>query len=94
MALTMSSRHLKIHSKPFRCFNCPKGFRYRKDLQRHRNSKHYEESRDSILYACPIVDCNFTTTRKDNCRRHLLNQHEVAATIQLQPHALGSEYRA
>jgi len=70
--LGTKSRHLKTHSKPFRCTTCGKGFALRLDLSRHVKARHrigYER------YACSVALCKFTATRKDNLHQHEKRVH-------------------
>lgn len=66
------SKHLNTHTKPFRCGTCPKGFALRLDLGRHIRSQHRTGNEQ---YRCNVEHCVFTSSRKDNLRRHQTKAH-------------------
>jgi len=73
--LTYGSKHLKTHTKPFRCGTCQKGFALRSDLGRHVKSQHRTGNE---RYCCNAEHCKFTSGRKDNLRRHQMKAHGPA----------------
>jgi hypothetical protein len=62
-ALTdFDSRHIKAHTRPFKCDDpsCDsKGFRYKKDLDRHCRQKHPRENDPASRFWCPFEGCKF-----------------------------------
>ncbi|CAG5153612.1 uncharacterized protein ALTATR162_LOCUS3252 [Alternaria atra] len=69
------NRHLKTHTKPFRCETCQKGFALRLDLGRHVKARHRAGNEQ---YRCHVEECIFTSNRKDNLRRHQAKFHGAA----------------
>lgn len=75
------SRHQKSHTLNFKCTSClnEPGFRYKKDLDRHRRQIHSEGDR----FWCPVEKCKFSRAkgkgcaRRDNYRRHMRDQHKL-----------------
>ncbi|KAF1814257.1 hypothetical protein P152DRAFT_456486 [Eremomyces bilateralis CBS 781.70] len=67
------------HSPPFICEAeaCGKAFRYRKDLDRHRKTKHLELFQEPVIYHSPYEGCKFSLvgvagiSRGDNLNRHI-----------------------
>jgi uncharacterized Zn-finger protein len=76
---SFDSRHLKSHEKPFACTEsgCPERFQYRKELTRHRRSKHLNSVE---VHVCSHRGCPFSSTRRDNLLRHLRQQHQRRRT--------------
>lgn len=87
-ALTFQKRHLfnkhhLKHNPPFQCTvrPCDLAFRYRKDLDRHRATRHPETVPGLVLLYCPIPGCKFSiqespgSSRRDNLRRHFRTRH-------------------
>ncbi|EUC43367.1 hypothetical protein COCMIDRAFT_101049 [Bipolaris oryzae ATCC 44560] len=70
--LTHRSRHLKTHSKPFRCGECPSGFALRSDLERHVKARHRVGNEQ---YYCRVDLCQFKSNRKDHLKRHKRKFH-------------------
>jgi len=75
------NKHMKKHFPPFQCPDCDKAFQYRKDLKRHRESKHPETLEEHTVLFCPYPRCKFSaersagSTRKDNLNRHIQTRH-------------------
>jgi len=75
------NKHMKKHFPPFQCNDCDKAFQYRKDLKRHRESKHPETVEEPTVLFCPYPGCKFSaerstgSTRRDNLNRHIQTQH-------------------
>lgn len=67
------NNHDKSHSKGFKCPVCRRGFRYRKDRDRHKKSVH----RFGRPLHCPVDGCQFTTARQDNLKRHATLKHRA-----------------
>jgi predicted RNA-binding Zn-ribbon protein involved in translation (DUF1610 family) len=61
------NRHLKSHSKPYKCEKCDKGFALKLDLVRHAKARHIDQS---TYYDCPNAGCSFKSPRRDNLARH------------------------
>jgi hypothetical protein len=61
------NRHLKSHSKPYKCEKCEKGFALKLDLLRHAKARHVDRS---TYYDCPNAGCSFKSPRRDNLARH------------------------
>ena len=74
------SKHEKTHTKPFICETCNKGFALRLDLSRHIKTQHRAGNEK---HQCNVEHCEFTSTRKDNVRRHKKKAH--GSTIQAFP---------
>jgi len=73
------NRHSKSHSLPFKCdvSGCG-GFRYRKDLNRHIETKHPEQVGFEGFH-CPVDGCLRQFPRRDNLRRHMRRLHPEQA---------------
>jgi hypothetical protein len=58
---TYTSTHMKKHTKPFKCgfTPCGQAFRYKKDLTRHRASKHPELVGNAGPLFCPFEGCKY-----------------------------------
>ena len=63
---------------PFQCGGCNSTFEERKSLLRHERSKHGNE-----VFKCE--NCPFTSNRKDNLARHILNSHSESRKRKLEP---------
>jgi len=72
---------IAAHDKPFKCDvpNCLSaitGFGYKKDLDRHKNAIHPDQTPAPVLFYCPDPVCKFSQSfgkgysRQDNLRRH------------------------
>jgi ankyrin repeat protein len=66
------SRHHKVHSKPYQCSHCDRGFALRHDLNRHVEARHRVGFNK---HPCPMDGCDFKATRSDNLAQHLKNKH-------------------
>jgi hypothetical protein len=76
--------HIKKHTRPFKCEDesCEysyKGFAAKKELDKHRDSKHRLPS--SSGYLCPVSKCKYSRcltpkTRRDNFLRHIKRRHQ------------------
>ncbi|PVH81611.1 hypothetical protein DL98DRAFT_623639 [Cadophora sp. DSE1049] len=75
------NRHLKSHERPFKCLlpGCPsRGFQYRKDLTRHVQEQHPEQSQGSAReFFCPHKWCKYSqeTGKKRFARADQLARH-------------------
>ncbi|KAF2818879.1 ankyrin [Ophiobolus disseminans] len=73
------NRHSKVHTKPFQCPICERGFALRLDMSRHVKARH---RLGHGKYACPIAYCTFKATRKDNLAQHERNMHMQAQQLE------------
>lgn len=75
------SKHVKTHTRTFRCEvpDCPSSGFYRlQDLNRHISSCHKNVGQDTKFY-CTIQHCAYATrgfSREDNRKRHIREQHQ------------------
>jgi hypothetical protein len=79
-------KHLKRHSKPYWCTQCPKRFGSKNDWIRHEDSQHLQRE----LWQCdglvgPPVDgkCNKVYHRQELLRLHLTAHHQIHHDPQL-----------
>ena len=72
------SNHKKTHRRRFICQDpsCAEiGFAYRKDFERHKESKH-PDTVDGFQRSCAVPGCKSNVFRRmDNFRRHMRTQH-------------------
>jgi transcription elongation factor Elf1 len=61
------------HVRRFACGTCDATFHLNADLKRHKFNVHERSLRER--HACPSTGCSFTTSRRDNLRRHTLTRH-------------------
>jgi hypothetical protein len=80
-SLTSHRRHLKTHTRPYRCDRdgCESTFAEKRDLRRHQQT--HENDRP---YFCPHNSCDRSAlgvrggfAREDNAKRHLRDQHRM-----------------
>jgi len=80
-------KHMKAHTLPFKCAipSCPRasrGFRYRKDVDRHTRSRHSETVPNAQRFYCPVRTCKYSAKgfpRLDLFKRHVKGQHPEAS---------------
>ena len=69
-------RHKQVHnkSKPFKCDECPKTFKFFPSKQKHKRLRHSKEPRP--LFVCDV--CQRTTVDFTGMRYHLMKMHEYS----------------
>lgn len=82
VSLPSASRHAKRHTRPFKCTvnGCGWAFALKKDLDRHRKTKHPQMVERFVPLYCPFERCKYSEgmgrgfSRADNLNRHV-NTH-------------------
>ncbi|KAH8671916.1 hypothetical protein BGZ60DRAFT_23142 [Tricladium varicosporioides] len=83
------NRHMKYHTRPYKCDQCSMPFSSPKDRSRHLDAAHRTASDEIILYCCTQRPCSETGgmivhglytprfKRKDNWKTHLRRKHNL-----------------
>jgi len=89
------NRHLRTHTKPFKCDQpgCSASFAEKRGRDRHTKSRHDSFATDKDIVKCRF--CKYTSTRPDAVQRHLRKKHgvQVSRTCQLRSHQISQTTR-
>lgn len=60
----------------YQCFECHTTYKYKRNLQRHLEERHFSAKK---IFKCDI--CKRIFTRKSNLKRHFFNQHSLTEIL-------------